>query len=170
MSEDALRLIPLGGLGEIGRNMMVLEYGESMIVIDAGLMFPENDMLGIDIVLPDFTYVREHADRVRAVIITHGHEDHVGALPYLLDKVKAPVYATRLTRGLIEVKLRHSIVKEVLMIWQRVLRNWVISQRLRRSLTSGHPTSRIGKKKARERIVCAFSLSLSRSKEEEAYI
>lgn len=112
MTKDKLRIIPLGGLGEVGRNMLLVEYGESVIVIDAGLMFPENDMLGVDIVIPDLRYVFERADQVRAVIITHGHEDHVGALPYLLDKIKAPVYATRLTRGLVEVKLHEAGIRD----------------------------------------------------------
>ena len=100
VSTGKLRVIPLGGLGEIGRNMMVVEYDDNLIVVDAGLMFPENDMLGIDIVIPDMTYILQRADRLRAVLVTHGHEDHIGALPYLLDKVHVPVYATRLTRGL----------------------------------------------------------------------
>jgi ribonuclease J len=113
VSNNSLRVVALGGLGEVGRNSLVVEYDESMIVIDAGLMFPENDMLGIDIVIPDFGYVYERAERVKAIIVTHGHEDHVGALPYLLEKVKAPVYATRLTRGLIEAKLRESRVGNV---------------------------------------------------------
>jgi len=117
VAQDRLRIIPLGGLGEIGRNMLVIEYDDgagqsSMIVIDAGLMFPENDMLGIDIVIPDLRYVIERADRIRAIIITHGHEDHVGALPYLLAQVRAPLYATRLTRGLIEVKLREAKIRD----------------------------------------------------------
>ena len=111
MPEDRLRITPLGGLGEIGRNMLLVEHGASIIVIDAGLMFPENDMLGIDIVIPDLTYVFERADRVKAIIITHGHEDHIGALPYLLEKVQAPIYATRLTRGLVEVKLGESRIR-----------------------------------------------------------
>jgi len=101
-------MIALGGLGEIGRNMLVLEYDENIIIIDAGLMFPMNDMLGIDIVIPDLQYVFDRVDQVKAIIITHGHEDHLGALPYLLDKVRVPIYATRLTRGLIEVKLREA--------------------------------------------------------------
>ena len=117
MAQQKLKITPLGGLGEIGRNMLVIEYDDgsgetAMIIIDAGLMFPENDMLGIDIVIPDLTYVIERADRIRAIIITHGHEDHVGALPYLLRHVHAPLYATKLTRGLIEVKLREARIRD----------------------------------------------------------
>ena len=106
MTKHALRLIPLGGLGEIGRNMMLLEYADDIMVIDAGLMFPENDMLGIDIVIPNMEYLVERQSKVRGIIITHGHEDHIGGLPYLLKQMSIPVYATPLTRGLIEVKLR----------------------------------------------------------------
>ncbi len=113
MSREKLRVIPLGGLGQIGKNMMVIEYGAHMLVIDAGLMFPESEMLGIDIVIPDMSYVLERKDKVRAVIVTHGHEDHIGALPYLLSQISVPVYATRLTQGLIEVKLRESQVNDV---------------------------------------------------------
>jgi len=113
VAKDKLRIVALGGLGEIGRNMLVVEYGDSVIIIDAGLMFPKNDMLGIDIVIPDLSYVLERSHRVKAIIITHGHQDHIGALPYLLREVEAPVYATRLTRGLIEVKLREANVQGV---------------------------------------------------------
>lgn len=105
MKEKQFKIIPLGGLGEVGKNMMVYEYGGEMIVVDAGLMFPENDMLGIDYIIPDFQYLIENRERVRAVIFTHGHEDHIGAAPHLLEQVKAPIYATPLTRGLLEVKL-----------------------------------------------------------------
>jgi ribonuclease J len=112
-SENTLRIIPLGGLGEIGRNMLVIDCDDSMIVIDVGLMFPENDMLGVDIIIPDFSYVIERADRLKAIIITHGHEDHIGALPYLLAEVRAPIYATPLTQGLIEVKLREARIRDV---------------------------------------------------------
>ncbi len=104
---ETLSLIPLGGLEEIGGlNMMVLQYGESILVIDAGLMFPEEDMLGIDFVIPDFSYLIENKDKVKAIIITHGHEDHTGALPFLLRSVQAPIYGTPLTLGLIKEKLR----------------------------------------------------------------
>jgi ribonuclease J len=101
-----LRIIPLGGLGEVGKNMMVLEYNQDILIVDAGLMFPENDMLGIDLVIPDYGYLMTRKDWVRAIIVTHGHEDHTGALPYLLRDIPAPIYTTRLTRGLVEVKLK----------------------------------------------------------------
>ena len=102
-----LRVIPMGGVGEIGKNMTLVEYDERILIIDAGLMFPENDMLGVDILIPDMSYVLEHREQVCGVIVTHGHEDHTGALPYLLPHLdQVPVYATRLTRGLVEVKLK----------------------------------------------------------------
>jgi ribonuclease J len=104
MSE--LRIIPLGGLGEVGKNMMAIEYGRDILIIDAGLMFPESDMYGVDYIIPDFDYLHDKRDRVRAIVITHGHEDHIGALHFALREFNVPVYATRLTRGLIEVKLR----------------------------------------------------------------
>ena len=106
MANHPLRIIPLGGLGEIGRNMMVLEYGDESVIIDAGILFPDEDMPGIDFVIPDFTYLRENRDKIRAALITHGHEDHIGALPYLLSEMDIPVYSSRLTNGLISVKLR----------------------------------------------------------------
>ncbi len=103
-----LRIVPLGGLGEVGKNMMVLEYNQNILIIDTGLMFPENDMLGIDLVIPDYGYLKDKKDQVRAIIVTHGHEDHTGALSYVLRDIPAPIYATRLTRGIIEVKLKQS--------------------------------------------------------------
>jgi ribonuclease J len=98
--------MPLGGLGEVGKNMLSIEYGRNLIVIDAGMMFPESDMLGVDYILPDWEYLRDKKDMLRAVLITHGHLDHIGALTHFLQEFDAPVYATRLTRGLIEVKLK----------------------------------------------------------------
>lgn len=108
MSDIPLRIIPLGGFGEIGKNLLALEYERDILVIDAGLMFPESDMPGIDLVYPEITYLTEHADRVQAILLTHGHEDHIGALPYLLKYLDVPVYATALTRGLAEIKLKEA--------------------------------------------------------------
>ncbi len=103
---DKLRIIPLGGLGEIGKNMMLLEYGGDMIAIDCGLMFPEEEMLGIDLVVPDTTYIEENREKFRGIFVTHGHEDHTGGLPYLLRKIQAPIFTAPLTAGLISVKLK----------------------------------------------------------------
>ncbi|MDI6781770.1 MAG: ribonuclease J [bacterium] len=102
---EKLNIIPLGGLGEIGKNMMAIEYGEDIIVIDAGMMFPEDEMLGVDFIIPDFRYLEKKAKNIRGIIITHGHEDHIGALPYVLRKLQAPIYGTKLTLGLIQNKL-----------------------------------------------------------------
>lgn len=111
ITTQTVKLIPLGGLGAIGRNCLALECDDTILVIDAGLMFPEEEMLGVDLVIPDFGYLVAHQDKVRGVVLTHGHEDHIGALTYLLDQVPAPVYATPLTRGLVEAKLKHSAAK-----------------------------------------------------------
>ncbi len=108
MAKNKLRVIPLGGLGEIGKNMMLFEYANDIIAVDAGLMFPEEEMLGIDLVIPDIGYVLEGHRRLRAIFLTHGHEDHIGALPYILHQVQAPVYCTPLTAGLIRVKLKEA--------------------------------------------------------------
>ncbi|MDA8078656.1 MAG: ribonuclease J [Nitrospiraceae bacterium] len=114
--DNVLSVIPLGGLEEIGMNMMVMEYGEDMIIIDAGLMFPEEDMLGIDFVIPDFTYVVENKEKLRGIVLTHGHEDHVGALPFLLREVDVPIYATPLTVGLVREKLREHKLDHVELV------------------------------------------------------
>ena len=96
-NKKKLKVIPLGGLEEIGKNMTVFEYGGDIIVVDCGLAFPEDEMLGIDIVIPDVTYLVKNREKVRAIIITHGHEDHIGALPYILREINVPVYGTRLS-------------------------------------------------------------------------
>lgn len=108
MAGNPLRVIPLGGLGEIGKNMMLFEYGDDVIAIDCGLMFPTEDMLGVDLVVPDIGYIIENRKNLRAIFITHGHEDHTGALPYILKQVNVPVYATPLAHGLISVKLKEA--------------------------------------------------------------
>ncbi len=104
-NKEKLRIIPIGGLGEVGKNMMAYEYNQQILIVDAGLMFPDNDMLGVDYIIPDFQYLRDNASRVLGVILTHGHEDHIGAIQHLLQVVHIPIFATPLTRGLIEVKL-----------------------------------------------------------------
>lgn len=106
MAKSKLKIIPLGGLSEIGKNMMAMEYENDIIIIDAGLMFPGEEMLGIDLVIPDISYLLEKKEKIRGIVITHGHEDHIGALPYLLPQLEVPVYSTKLTNGLIEVKLK----------------------------------------------------------------
>ncbi|RME64094.1 MAG: ribonuclease J, partial [Caldilineae bacterium] len=101
-----MRVVPLGGLGEIGKNMMVLESGENILIVDAGLMFPDSEMHGVDVVIPDVEYLLDRMDWIRGIVLSHGHEDHIGALPYLIEEgVRAPIYATALTRGLLEGKL-----------------------------------------------------------------
>ena len=109
-----VKIIPLGGLEQIGMNMTVIEYEDSIIVVDCGLSFPSDDMLGIDLVIPDVTYLKDNIDKVKGFFITHGHEDHIGALPYVLKEVNAPIYATKLTQGLIEHKLtEHGLTKGI---------------------------------------------------------
>jgi ribonuclease J len=115
--QGPVKVTPLGGLGEIGLNMMVIECGEDMVIIDAGLMFPEDAMLGVDIVIPDFTYLHGNRERLRALIVTHGHEDHIGAIPFLLREFSIPIYATPLTIALIKEKLReHGLLERSRLI------------------------------------------------------
>jgi ribonuclease J len=111
--KDKVRVIPLGGLGEIGKNMMLFEYGDDIMAVDAGLMFPKEEMLGVDLVIPDISYLLKNREKLRGYIITHGHEDHTGALPFILQQAPAPVYCTPLTRDLIAVKLEeHRLLKK----------------------------------------------------------
>jgi len=105
MDNDILKIIPLGGLGEVGRNMMVYEYDNQLLLVDCGLMFPESDMLGIDYIIPDFSYLRSRKDQIRAIVFTHGHEDHIGSIHHLMEEMQPTIYATPLTMGFIENKL-----------------------------------------------------------------
>ena len=112
-----LKIIPLGGLDEIGKNLTVYEYGRDLLVVDCGMGFPDEDMYGVDIVIPDISWLVQNKDRIRAIVLTHGHEDHIGALPYVMDKLDAPIYGTRLTVGLVELKLHeHGLADKTKLI------------------------------------------------------
>src|ERR1700676_4909029 len=114
MADRKLQVIPLGGLGEFGMNSMAIRYGDDIIVVDAGMMFPDAELLGVDIVIPDFAYLHKNREHVRALILTHGHEDHIGAVPFLLAELNIPVYGTAFTLALVERRLEeHESVEGV---------------------------------------------------------
>src|SRR4026209_1173673 len=115
---EALKIIPLGGLGEFGLNMMLIEYGDAAIAVDCGLMFPSADLLGIDLVIPDVSNLIERRDKLKAIVLTHAHEDHVGALPYVLEQFDGPIFGTRLTLGLLANRLREHDLEETVDIRQ----------------------------------------------------
>ena len=115
-----VKIIPLGGLEQIGMNITAYEYEDSIIVVDCGLAFPTEDMLGVDLVIPDVTYLKDNIDKVKGFVITHAHEDHIGSLPYILPQVNVPIYATKLTMGIIENKLKeHNLVKSTKRVGER---------------------------------------------------
>src|ERR1700722_10201770 len=112
MTENKLQVIPLGGLGEFGMNMTAIRFGEEIIVIDAGMMFPEDELLGVDLVMPDLTFLKENQSQIKALILTHGHEDHIGAVPYFLTEIRVPVYGTAFTLALVERRLEEYELEE----------------------------------------------------------
>ena len=111
-----LKVTPLGGLGEIGLNMMVMEYDHYMLIVDAGLMFPEDYMPGVDVVIPDIEYLKENRDKVKSIVLTHGHEDHIGAMPFFLREFSIPIFGTNFTIELLKEKLReHNLVEQAIL-------------------------------------------------------
>src|SRR5579872_3029473 len=112
MTDQKLQVIPLGGLGEFGMNMTAIRYADQMIIVDCGMMFPEAEMLGVDLVMPDLTFLKENQEQVKAVILTHGHEDHIGAVPYFIQEIDVPVYGTPFNLALVERRLEEYDLEE----------------------------------------------------------
>ena len=117
MKENALSIFALGGINEIGKNMYVIQYADDIVIIDCGAKFPDESLLGIDLIIPDVSYLQENKEKIKALIVTHGHEDHIGGIPHFLKKLKVPIYATRFTLGLIELKLKeHKLLRETELV------------------------------------------------------
>ena len=113
MSEEKVKIIPLGGLGEIGKNITVIECDDEIVVIDCGIAFPDEEMYGVDLIIPDITYLKNNVEKIKGIFLTHGHEDHIGALPYVLKEINVPLYGTKLTIGIVKTKLEeHNILSE----------------------------------------------------------
>ena len=129
LASNALRIVPLGGLGDIGRNMTVFEQGGRLLVVDCGVLFPEDSQPGVDLILPDFDFIRDRLDALEAIVLTHAHEDHIGAVPYLLrERGDIPVYGSRLTLALLESKLReHRINATTVVVAEATPRRWARS-------------------------------------------
>ena len=131
MKENALSIFALGGINEIGKNMYVIQYADDIVIIDCGAKFPDESLLGIDLIIPDVSYLQENKEKIKALIVTHGHEDHIGGIPHFLKKLKVPIYATRFTLGLIELKLKeHKLLRETELVRNRLrfqFKFWAIS-------------------------------------------
>ena len=113
MSEEKVKIIPLGGLGEIGKNITVIECDDEIVVIDCGIAFPDEEMYGVDLIIPDITYLKNNVEKIKGIFLTHGHEDHIGALPYVLKEINVPIYGSKLTIGIVKTKLQeHNILSE----------------------------------------------------------
>jgi len=119
-SKQSLTVIPLGGLGEFGMNMMVFRFGDDILVVDAGMMFPESELLGVDLVIPDISYLKQNRDKVRAIVLTHGHEDHIGALPYILRDLNVPIYGSRFTLALVKKRLAEAGLLDSAKLYEAV--------------------------------------------------